>query len=87
MKYEFDYDDYFDYDGSKIYFKISDDTKSKVIVKNYVEYYGRYLTFYDEDGNVKLNGAQAIYGTADQMSTITSEYAKTVYIKVLNNKH
>lgn len=85
MKYEFDYDGYFDYDGSKIYFKISDDTKSKVIVKNYVEYYGRYLTFYDEQGNNK--GSCHIYGNEDEMSTITSNYAKTEYIKMLTREY
>ena len=73
----------FIFNGSKVFYKITDNKEPIKVVKN-EEKMSRYINFYNCN-NINL-GTKAIYGSVDEMTNITSNYAKKIFIDYIKCK-
>ena len=75
----------FEYNGDVFFYEVTDPNNSRHHIRHGIEKYGRILLFFKANGD--SIGPRAIYGTEDEMSTISPAYARNEYIKMLQSEH
>lgn len=76
---------YFNYEDKTIFYSITDNWSEKPKVIHGIEKIGRFLNYYDAQGNSL--GLFRVYDEYDKLQNISAVDAEMYYIKMLNQKH